>query len=208
MNLIDSLINECDIALKTLSYKKNGTGRLYPGKRGTENLSKKEKGLSAQLMRINLAGEVSAQALYRGQAMVCKDAEIKEHLIQAGEEETDHLIWCRKRLEDLNGNPSILNPLWYAGSFAIGAISGSLGEKTSLGFVEETEKQVVKHLEKHLDQISKNDIQTIKILEIMRADEDEHAKEASNEGAEELPAYSKKIMELTAKLMTSSSRYI
>ena len=208
MNLIDSLINECDIALKTLSYKKNGTGRSYPAKRGTENLSKKEKGLSEQLMRVNLAGEVSAQALYRGQAMVCKDAEIKKHLIQAGEEETDHLIWCRKRLEDLNGNPSILNPLWYAGSFAIGAISGSLGEKTSLGFVEETEKQVVKHLEKHLDQISKNDIQTIKILETMRADEDEHAKEASNEGAEELPTYSKKIMGLTAKLMTSSSRYI
>ena len=208
MNLIDSFINECDIALKTLSYKKNGTGRSYPGKRGTENLSKKEKNLSAQLMRVNLAGEVSAQALYRGQAMVCKDAEIKEHLIQAGEEETDHLIWCRKRLEDLNGNPSILNPLWYAGSFAIGAISGSLGEKTSLGFVEETEKQVVKHLEKHLDQISKNDIQTIKILETMRADEDGHAKEASNEGAEELPTYSKKIMGLTAKLMTSSSRYI
>ena len=208
MNLIDNFINECDIALKTLSYKKNGTGRLYPGKRGTENLSKKEKDLSAQLMRVNLAGEVSAQALYRGQAMVCKDAEIKEHLIQAGEEETDHLIWCRKRLEDLNGNPSILNPLWYAGSFAIGAISGSLGEKTSLGFVEETEKQVVKHLEKHLGQISKNDIETIKILETMRADEDEHAKEASNEGAEELPTYSKKIMKLTAKLMTSSSRYI
>ena len=98
--------------------------------------------------------------------------------------------------------------MWYAGSFAIGAISGSLGEKTSLGFVEETEKQVVKHLEKHLDQISKNDIQTIKILETMRADEDEHAKDASNEGAEELPAYSKKIMGLTAKLMTSSSGYI
>ena len=81
--------------------------------------------------------------------MVCKDAEIKNHLVQAGEEETDHLIWCKKRLEELNGKPSILNPVWYAGSFAIGAIFGSFGEKTSLGFVEETEKQVVKHLEKH-----------------------------------------------------------
>ena len=155
MSLIDNFINECDIALKTLSFKKNGTGRSYPANNTAQNLSKKEKDLSAQLMRVNLAGEVAAQALYRGQAMVCKDQEIKAHLTQAGEEETDHLIWCKKRLEDLNGRPSILNPLWYAGSFTIGAIFGSFGKKTSLGFVEETEKQVVKHLEKHLDKVSK-----------------------------------------------------
>ena len=208
MSLIDNFINECDIALKTLSYKKSGTGRSYPGEKGTESLSKKEKDLSAQLMRVNLAGEVAAQALYRGQAMVCKDPEIKEHLIQAGEEETDHLIWCKKRLKDLNGKPSIFNPIWYAGSFTIGAILGSLGEKTSLGFVEETEKQVVKHLEKHLDQISKNDQETIDILKTMRADEDEHAKEASASGAESLPTPAKKIMGFTAKVMTTSSSYI
>ena len=157
MNRLDNFINECDIALKTLSFKKSGTGRSYPANETSSSLSKEEKSLSAQLMRVNLAGEVAAQALYRGQAMVCKDAEIKNHLVQAGEEETDHLIWCKKRLEELNGKPSILNPVWYAGSFAIGAIFGSFGEKTSLGFVEETEKQVVKHLEKHLDKVSKND---------------------------------------------------
>mgnify|MGYP001367493977 FL=1 len=208
MSLLDNFVNECDIALKTLSFKKSGTGRSYPSNQSHSKLSKKEKNLSAQLMRINLAGEVAAQALYRGQAMVCKDAEVKAHLVQAGEEETDHLIWCKKRLVDLNGKPSILNPVWYAGSFAIGAIFGSLGEKTSLGFVEETEKQVVKHLEKHLDKVSKNDIETIEILQTMRADEDEHAQEASENGGESLSEPTKKIMSLTAKLMTSSSAYI
>ena len=208
MSLLDNFVNECDIALKTLSFKKSGTGRSYPGNQTPAKLSKKEKNLSAQLMRINLAGEVAAQALYRGQAMVCKDAEIKAHLVRAGEEETDHLIWCKKRLEDLNGKPSILNPVWYAGSFAIGAIFGSLGEKTTLGFVEETEKQVVKHLERHLDKVSKNDVETIEILKTMRADEDEHAQEASENGGESLSAPTKKIMSLSAKVMTSSSAYI
>ena len=208
MILLDNFITECDIALKTLSFKKSGTGRSYPSNQTNSKLSKKEKNLSAQLMRINLAGEVAAQALYRGQAMVCRDAEVKAHLVQAGEEETDHLIWCKKRLEDLNGKPSLLNPIWYAGSFAIGAIFGSLGEKTSLGFVEETEKQVVKHLETHLDKVSKNDVETIEILKTMRADEDEHAQEASENGGESLSEPTKKIMSLTAKVMTSSSAYI
>ena len=208
MSFIDSLINECDIALKTLSFKKSGTDRPYPSDTKTLNLTKNEKNLSAELMRVNLAGEVAAQALYRGQAMVCKDKDVKAHLIQAGDEETDHLIWCKKRLEDLDGKPSILNPIWYAGSFAIGAFFGSMGEKTSLGFVEETEKQVVKHLERHLDRISPNDSETINILKTMRADEDEHAQEAAENGSESLSEPTKKFMSLTAKLMTSSSAYI
>lgn len=208
MNILDNFINECDIALKTLSYKKNGTGRSYPVNQTNSNLSKEEKSLSAQLMRVNLAGEVAAQALYRGQAMVCKNTDIKNHLVQAGEEETDHLIWCKKRLEELNGKPSILNPVWYAGSFAIGAVFGSFGEKTSLGFVEETEKQVVKHLEKHLNRVSKNDTDTIEILKTMRADEDMHAQEAIESGSESLSEPTKKMMSFTAKVMTSSSAYI
>jgi ubiquinone biosynthesis monooxygenase Coq7 len=208
MSFIDGLINECDIALKTLSFKKSGTDRPYPSNTKTLNLTKNEKNLSAELMRVNLAGEVAAQALYRGQAMVCKDKDVKAHLIQAGDEETDHLIWCKKRLEDLDGKPSILNPIWYAGSFAIGAFFGSMGEKTSLGFVEETEKQVVKHLERHLERISPNDYETINILKTMRADEDEHAQEAAENGSESLSDPTKKFMSLTAKLMTSSSAYI
>jgi len=208
MSFVDGLINECDIALKTLSFKKSGTDRPYPSDTKTINLTKSEKNLSAELMRVNLAGEVAAQALYRGQAMVCKDKDVKAHLIQAGDEETDHLIWCKQRLEELDGKPSILNPIWYAGSFAIGAFFGSMGEKTSLSFVEETEKQVVKHLERHLDRISPNDSETINILKTMRADEDEHAQEAAENGSESLSEPTKKFMSLTAKLMTSSSSYI
>tara|TARA_B100001250_G_scaffold414178_1_gene451116 strand:+ start:1431 stop:2066 length:636 start_codon:yes stop_codon:yes gene_type:complete len=211
MSIFNNIVNEFDIALKTLSDKKSGTERQYPPepiKKNKEELSKKEKNLSIQMMRINHAGEVAAQALYRGQAFVCKDLKIKEHLIQAGDEETDHLVWCKKRLNELEGNSSILNPLWYAGSFTIGAIFGAMGEKTSLGFVEETEKQVVKHLQKHLNKISEKDKETIEILKTMQADEDLHAGQANASGAEELETPTKKIMEVTAKVMTSTSAYI
>ena len=210
MSLVNNIINEFDIALKTLSNKKSGTGRAYPAdsiQDNTENLSQKEKDLSIQMMRVNLAGEVAAQALYRGQALVCKDQKIKEHLIEAGEEETDHLVWCKKRLDELDGKESILNPLWYAGSFAIGAIFGRYGEKVSLGFVEETEKQVVVHLDKHLNKISSKDKETIEILKTMRTDEDVHAQQAVENGGEELEIPTKKIMQYTAKVMTSTSKY-
>ena len=189
MSIIDNIINEFDIALKTLSNKKSGTGRTYPpepSEKNSEELTQQEKKLSIQMMRVNLAGEVAAQALYRGQALVCKDPEIKKHLIEAGEEETDHLVWCKKRLDELEGRGSILNPIWYAGSFAIGAVFGNFGEKVSLGFVEETEKQVVAHIDKHLNKISPKDKETIEILKTMREDEDLHAQQAVDNGGEEL----------------------
>ena len=208
MSLQDKIIKEFDIALKTLSNKKSGTEREYPTTDKSPELSDDEKKLSSQLMRVNLAGEVAAQALYRGQAFVCKDKNVRDHLVHAGDEETDHLIWCKKRLDELGGKQSILNPVWYAGSFAIGAFFGSLGEGKSLGFVEETEKQVVKHLEKHLDRVSENDVDTIAILKTMRQDEDDHANEASENGSEELSGTTKKIMGYVAKLMTSTSAHI
>ena len=211
MNILNNIVNELDIALRTLADKKTGTDRKYPPEpieKNSEELSKKEKDLSIQMMRVNHAGEVAAQALYRGQAFVCKDPEIKKHLIHAGEEETDHLVWCKRRLDELGGKSSILNPIWYAGSFAIGAVFGAMGEKTSLGFVEETEKQVVIHLQKHLDKISEKDKETIEILKTMQADEDLHAGQANESGAEELESPTKKFMEVTAKVMTSSSAYI
>ena len=211
MSLIDNFINECYIALKTLSNKKSGTGRTYPpepGEKNTEKLTAEEKKISIQMMRVNLAGEVAAQALYRGQSLVCKDADIKKHLIEAGDEETDHLVWCKKRLDELEGKGSILNPIWYAGSFAIGAIFGRFGEKVSLGFVEETEKQVVAHLDRHLDKISPKDKETIEILKTMKEDEDLHARQAVDKGSEELKIPVKKIMQFTAKMMTSTSKYI
>ena len=208
--MINNFINELDIALKTLSYKKAGTQRDYPAdqEQNEEALTESERALSESLMRVNLAGEVAAQALYRGQAWVCKDRKIKEHLIHAGDEETDHLIWCKKRLDELQGKPSLLNPVWYAGSFAIGAIFGAMGETTSLGFVEETEKQVVKHLQRHLDRVSPKDKETIEILKTMQADEDLHANQAADSGAEDLQSPTKKIMEVTAKVMTSTSAHI
>ena len=211
MSILNNIVNELDIALRTLADKKTGTDRKYPPEpieKNSEELSKKEKDLSIQMMRINHAGEVAAQALYRGQAFVCKDPEIKKHLIHAGEEETDHLVWCKRRLDELGGKSSLLNPIWYAGSFAIGAVFGAMGEKTSLGFVEETEKQVVIHLQKHLDKISEKDKETIEILKTMQADEDLHAGQANESGAEELESPTKKFMEVTAKVMTSSSAYI
>ena len=211
MSFLNNIVNEFDIALKTISNKKSGTDRAYPpvsSEKNTEELTQKQKNLSIQLMRVNLAGEVAAQALYRGQALVCKDPEIKKHLIEAGEEETDHLVWCKKRLDELDGKESILNPVWYAGSFAIGAIFGNFGEIGSLGFVEETEKQVVAHIDKHLDKISPNDKETIEILKTMREDEDLHAQQAVDNGGEELKIPAKKIMKYTAKVMTSTSTHI
>ncbi|RPG39991.1 MAG: 2-polyprenyl-3-methyl-6-methoxy-1,4-benzoquinone monooxygenase [Gammaproteobacteria bacterium TMED236] len=211
MKFLDDIINECDIALKTLSNKKSGTGRTYPpepSEKNTEELTPEEKKLSIQMMRVNLAGEVAAQALYRGQSLVCKDAEVKKHLIEAGDEETDHLVWCKKRLDELEGSGSVLNPVWYAGSFAIGAIFGRFGEKVSLGFVEETEKQVVAHIDRHLNKISPKDKETIEILKTMKEDEDLHAKQAVDKGSEELNIPVKQIMKLTAKMMTSTSKYV
>ena len=211
MRFLDDIVNEFDIALKTLSNKKSGTGRTYPpepSEKNTEELTPEEKKLSIQMMRVNLAGEVAAQALYRGQSLVCKDAEIKKHLIEAGDEETDHLVWCKKRLDELEGSGSILNPIWYAGSFAIGAIFGRFGEKVSLGFVEETEKQVVAHIDRHLNKISPKDKETIEILKTMKEDEDLHAQQAIDKGSEELKIPVKQIMKYTAKMMTSTSKYV
>ena len=208
MSILNNIVNEFDIALKTLSNKKSGTNRPFPSGKNTEELTQKEKKLSIQMMRVNLAGEVAAQALYRGQALACKDPKVRDHLIEAGEEETDHLVWCKKRLDDLGGRGSLLNPLWYAGSFSIGALFGSFGEKVSLGFVEETEKQVVAHIDKHLEKISPKDIETIEILKTMREDEDIHAKQAVDNGGEELKIPAKKIMKYTAKVMTSTSKHI
>ena len=211
MRFLDDIVNEFDIALKTLSNKKSGTGRTYPpepSEKNTEELTPEEKKLSIQMMRVNLAGEVAAQALYRGQSLVCKDAEIKKHLIEAGDEETDHLVWCKKRLDELEGSGSILNPIWYAGSFAIGAIFGRFGEKVSLGFVEETEKQVVAHIDRHLNKISPKDKETIEILKTMKEDEDLHAQQAVDKGSEELKIPVKHIIKYTAKMMTSTSKYV
>ena len=200
MNLNDKLATELSHFLKTITYK--NTGEL------DNSLTDEERQKSISLMRVNASGEVSAQALYRGQAFFTNTPEVRKHLIKAGDEEFAHLEWCSKRLDELGGKKSILDPLYYAGSFTLGSIAALISDATSLGFVEETEKQVVIHLQKHLDKISEKDKETIEILKTMQADEDLHAGQANESGAEELESPTKKVMEVTAKVMTSTSAYI
>jgi len=154
------------------------------------------------------SGEVSAQALYQGQAFTAKLPRVREQMQHAAEEEIDHLAWCEDRLDQLGAKPSILNPLWYAGSFALGAVAGLVGDKWSLGFVEETEKQVVEHLQEHLDKLPQDDLKTRSIIEQMQIDEAEHGDMAKQAGAAELPLPIKAVMKVTSKIMTKSSYWI
>ena len=159
-------------------------------------------------MRVNHSGEVAAQGLYRGQAMTAKLEGTREKMDHAAQEELDHLSWCNKRLQELNEHPSLLNPAWYALSFGMGAAAGLAGDKWSLGFVHETEEQVVRHLEGHLDDLSLNDKKTAAILEQMQVDESNHSDEALESGAENLPEGLKSVMSVIAKVMTKTSYYI
>ena len=161
----------------------------------------------AALMRINHAGEVAAQALYAGQALTAKGAATQASMTEAAQEETDHLAWCSERITELGGRKSILNPLWYAGSFAIGALAGLAGDGTSLGFVAETEKQVGQHLDSHLRALDCNDSRTRAILQQMRVDEARHGQNARKAGANELPPPIRALMKWTAKLMTGTAHW-
>ena len=209
MNLTDQIIAEIDKGLKfsLLNYQKET--RKYPASNIEDNnLNEISRNHSANLMRVNHSGEVAAQGLYRGQALTAKLEGTKEKMDQAALEELDHLSWCNKRLEELNDKPSVLNPLWYGLSFGMGAIAGAAGDKWSLGFVHETEEQVVIHLKGHLDKLSNEDKKTVAILEQMSADEAKHSQEALDSGAENLPEGVKKLMAIVAKVMTKSSYYV
>ena len=156
---------------------------------------------AAGLMRINHAGEVAAQALYHGQALTARTPQVREQLLKAADEEQDHLQWCEQRLEELGEGPSKLQPFWYAGSFAIGAVAGLAGDKWSLGFVAETEKQVAEHLEDHLTQLPDSDERSRRILETMRADETRHGNEATQAGGLPLPRSVRALMQRAARVM-------
>jgi len=200
MSLNDKIANELNHFLKIITYKDEAEA--------DESLTKLDKEKSISLMRVNASGEVSAQALYRGQAFFSKTPEVKEHLIKAGDEEFAHLEWCTKRLEELGGKKSLLDPLYYAGSFTLGSVAALIGDGTSLGFVEETEKQVVEHLKKHLEEMSPNDKKSREILERMLEEEEIHGQEAKDHGSKDLPAPVKGMMTATSKIMTTLSRYI
>ena len=200
MSLNDKIANELNHFLKIITYKDEAEA--------DESLTKLDKEKSISLLRVNASGEVSAQALYRGQAFFSKTPEVKEHLIKAGDEEFAHLEWCTKRLEELGGKKSLLDPLYYAGSFTLGSVAALIGDGTSLGFVEETEKQVVEHLKKHLEEMSPDDKKSREILEKMLEEEEIHGQEAKDHGSKDLPAPVKGMMTVTSKIMTTLSRYI
>ena len=205
---IDQLINTFDTGLRTI-FAASTAARPRPDASIDEPaLSDQSKQHAAALMRVNHVGEVCAQALYSGQALTSKSPHIVSALQHAADEETDHLAWCETRINELGGRKSVLNPLWYAGSFTLGAAAGALGDKWNLGFLAETEKQVAAHLQNHLNLLDETDIKTRTIVEQMQRDEAGHAAEASQLGGGELPAPVKFGMQLASKIMTKTANDI
>ena len=206
--MIDDLIIEFDKGLKVLFSKPKGL-RQRPDLHIEDNeLTPDEKKCTIELMRVNHAGEVCAQALYSGQLLFNPHGEGAESLKKASREEIDHLDWCNTRIHELGGKTSLLNPIWYTGSFLMGSFASVLGEKYNLGFLAETEHQVTQHLTSHLNKISKKDLKTNKILEVMANDEEQHATKAKELGGIELSHQVKKAMSLTSKVMTTLSAKI
>lgn len=207
VSLIEKILLEFDTALRTLiTPEQRASKRQSPATRIEEApLSPSEKRHIAGLMRVNHAGEVCAQALYQGQALTAQLPEVRSQMAEAAAEEVDHLAWCEDRLRELNSHPSVLNPLWYLGSLMIGAAAGFAGDRWSLGFVAETERQVSAHLQSHLKKIPIQDQKSKRILEQMDEDETQHAELAYNAGAAELPLPIKQLMRLVSKLMTSTA---
>lgn len=170
-----------------------------------EPLTESEQRHAAGLMRVNHVGEICAQALYRGHALFCRDATIRQIFHQAAAEEVDHLVWCRERLHELNSRPSLLNPLWYMGSFSLGAMASRAGVARNLGFMAETERQVEQHLDGHLDRLPAKDTRSRRIVEQMRDDEIAHRNKAEAHGAVPLPGPVKAAMRLMSRVMTTTA---
>jgi ubiquinone biosynthesis monooxygenase Coq7 len=204
----DQLISQFDRTLKTLfgvhaSHRPNPAGDTPDTVTGTA-----DRRHIAGLMRVNHAGEIAAQALYHGQALTARQAATRDSMTAAAQDETDHLAWCEQRLTELGSRRSLLDPVWYAGSFAIGALAGLAGDKASLGFVAETERQVVKHLESHLQELPSEDARTRKIIEQMRTDEARHGYDAEAAGGMPLPLPIRKLMNFTSRIMTRTAYWI
>jgi ubiquinone biosynthesis monooxygenase Coq7 len=206
MSPIDRLIIEFDTALRSVVGGANSQ-RPAPGSELLSNtvLDTQERQHAAGLMRVNHVGEVCAQALYQSQKLVARNPQIQEMLDHSGQEEMDHLAWCETRLQELGSHTSYLNPFWYAGSFAIGLAAGLAGDKWSLGFVSETEKQVENHLESHLQKLPQEDHRSRAIVEQMRIDEIAHGQEAKDAGGVPLPEPIQKMMQMMSKIMTSTA---
>lgn len=205
---MDHLLSTADAALRTL-FARPRASRACPTLPAEDTvLSAADKQLSGALMRVNHVGEVCAQALYAGQALATRDPLLKSHFEQASREETDHLAWTAERLEELGARPSLLNPLWYAGAFALGLAAGKISDRLSLGFVVETETQVAAHLNSHLERLPSADHASRAIVAQMRDDELRHAEEADQAGATHLPAPVRGLMRAAAKVMTTTAHRI
>lgn len=200
---MDHLILNFDRAVRTLSGAVTARRASPAVSAAVSTLSDTERSLSVDLMRVNHAGEVAAQALYQGQALVSRSPRLREKLREAADEELDHLAWTRDRIRDLGGRTSLLDPLWYAGAFAIGVVAGALNDKTSLGFLQATEEQVEAHLASHLDELPATDKASRAIVEQMKRDEAGHAQAARVLGAQPLPLPVQAVMRLSSRVMTT-----
>lgn len=206
---LDRLLSGANNFLRTVAAPAGSPARPYPAKDVDEtSLSDSERKHAAGLMRVNHAGEIAAQGLYQGHAAVARQNTVESHIHEAAQEEFDHLAWCEQRLKELNSDRSRLAPFWYAGAFAMGAASGILGDKWSLGFIAETEKQVVGHLESHFEKLPADDKRSRAIIEQMRLEEQEHGQDAIDAGAADLPPGIKKLMTMTSKVMTRTAYWI
>jgi len=200
---VDRAIGHLDHALFNI-FCEQRSSRPYPAEpEPATPLPEAQRRLAAGLMRINHAGEMAAQALYQGQSLTARDPALRQKFRQASLEEADHLNWCRRRLGELQSRPSLLDPLWYAGSLAIGIAAGIAGDRWNLGFLAETEHQVVRHLDDHLSRLPQTDTRSRRILEQMRTDEGQHAQLAESLGAAQLPPPAQRLMRLTSKIMTT-----
>jgi ubiquinone biosynthesis monooxygenase Coq7 len=205
-SLADQLLAGADRALRAL-FAPAAASRPVPGRDGP-GLPEAGRRLAAGLMRVNHAGEVAAQGLYHGQALVARDPAVRALLEKAAAEETDHLAWCETRLRELHERPSLLHPFWYAGSFAIGVAAGLASDPVSLGFVAETERQVERHLDSHLEQLPAEDLRSRAILDQMRADERAHGELARQAGGVTLPPGVQRAMHLASRIMTGTARWV
>ncbi len=205
---LDTLITEFDKGLRTV-FTQARSARPHPDASTPDlPLNESEKKQAAALMRINHTGEVCAQALYNGQALTARNHATEAALRQASEEETEHLAWCERRIGELGSHKSLLNPLFYAGSFTLGAVAGALGDKWNLGFLAETERQVGRHIESHLARLPEQDAKSRAVLEQMGIDEAKHAATAIAHGGTELPGPLKLAMKLSSKVMTNTTYWI
>jgi len=205
-DVLDSVLRVADETLRTLFAPAHSERNLKLPPEAA--LSEAEKRHSAGLMRVNHAGEIAAQGLYRGQAILSRSRTTREFMQRAAGEEGDHLAWCEDRLRELNSKPSLLNPLWYLGSFVMGAAAAALGDELSLGFVTETERQVEGHLASHLDRLPATDDRSRQIVAQMKSDEAAHAQSARAAGAAELPSPLPRLMRYAARIMTSTAYWL